>query len=260
MSQQRAAHSERAIVPAEPDETTTLLGQGNGRLRGDARERNVSAGELTGTPPQDHGELQSSIRLARLPSLVALILLSIAIIVILVVAFILPQIVEQYAMQAVKVEPTGLKIITIASWGVLAHVTANFEMDANRVPRKLVRGIGRFGTWIAKEVETGETMVTVSIPEYGDAQIGSALVPPLKVNVRHGHITPLEFTTTLKPGSQSIVGSIANDWLAGSFNSLGIHGTADVPIKSGILSLGTQSISQNIKIQCESRDVHADVQ
>lgn len=164
----------------------------------------------------------------------------------MVFAFLAPSVVEQYAQQAVTFEPTSLSIAGFTSTGVRAKVQGDFSLDASKVEKQSVRDLGRFGTWIARKAESGESKVEVSLPEYGNVVLGTAYVPPIVVDLRDGEVTHVEFYTDLEPGDLDGVRRIASDWIDGRLGQLRVLGKADVPIKSGIFSLGTQQVTHEL--------------
>lgn len=148
-------------------------------------------------------------------------------------------------MQAAVFEPTGLSIQAFTAHGVRARVQGQFTMDASRVKKKPVRDLGRFGTWIARQVETGHSSLHVSLPEYGNVLLGTADVPNVLVDIRNGHTTAVDFLSDLQPGDIDGIRRIAKDWLDGRLGQLRILGSANVPLKSGLFSFGTQKLSQS---------------
>lgn len=182
----------------------------------------------------------------RWPSILALVLLCIVVALILVLGFVMPSTVEQYAMQAAVFEPTSLSIDSFTSSGVKARIQGDFTMDASKVKKKSVRDLGRFGTWIAREVKSGESKVEVQLPEYGNVVLGTAQIPSIKVNIRNGHTTHVDFLSDLQPGNVDGIRKIAKDWVDGRLGQLRVLGRASVPLKSGLFSLGTQHITQSL--------------
>lgn len=199
------------------------------------------------------GKSSSSAR--RWPSVLALLLLCVFVVFIIVFAFLLPGVVQDYAMQSASFEPTSLSIHSFTSDGVRARVQGNFVMDASKVNQKSVRDIGRFGTWIARKVETGQSQVRVSLPEYGNVVLGTADVPRLLVDVRNRHTTALDFLADLHAGDVDGIRRIATDWLDGRLGQLRVLGEASVPLKSGLFSLGRQTITQSLLFA--SKDIPA---
>ncbi len=167
-------------------------------------------------------------------------------IVIMAGAFFAPAIVEEYAKQSLVIEPTSLSIETFTPTGVQARIQADFRLDASRVKNDAVRNLGRFGTWIAREVESEESKVEVYLPEYGNLLVGTAIVPSVIVNIRNGQTTHVNFLADLLPGDMTGIRGVVNDWLDGRLGQLRVQGKADVSLKSGIFPLGTQSISKSL--------------
>ena len=85
-------------------------------------------------------------------------------------------------MQAAAFEPTRLALDSMTDTGVRVKVEGDFKMDASRVQKGSVRNLGRFGTWIGREVKSEPTEVDVYVPAYDDILIGTAKVPGIKVN------------------------------------------------------------------------------
>ena len=188
----------------------------------------------------------------RWATITSLSLLSVLVIAILGLGFAAPAIVEEYTKEALVVEPTSLSIDSFTATGVRARVQGDFVLDGSRVQKKPVRDLGRVGTWIANEVESGESKVKVYLPEYGNLLLGTAAVPPIKVSVRDGHYTHLDFLADLEPGDVDGLRRIASDWLDGRLGSLAVKGVASVPLKSGIFDLGKQTVSQSLLFQGRS--------
>jgi hypothetical protein len=170
----------------------------------------------------------------------------------MIFAFVAPAVVESYAKQALVIEPTGLLLDSFTSTGVKARIQADFRLDASRVQQPFVRNLGRFGTWIAKEVESKESNVEVYLPEYDNILIGTAAVPPVVVNIRNGHTTHIDFLAALEPGNIAGIRNVVNDWLDGRLGQLKLHGKANVALKSGIIPLGSQTISEAITLEGQS--------
>ena len=186
------------------------------------------------------------------PTIVSLILLSLVVVAILGLGFAAPAVIEEYAKQAMVFEPTDLSIDSFTPTGVRARIKGDFTLDGSRVHKKSVRDLGRAGTWIARGVESRQSTVKVYLPEYDDLLLGTADVPPIKVDIRDGHTTYIDFKTDLEPGDLDGIRRIANDWLDGRLGQLRVQGKAEVGLKSGIFSLGTQSISQSLLFEGQS--------
>lgn len=151
----------------------------------------------------------------RWPTIVALSILSLAVLTILGFGFAAPAVVEEYAKQALVFEPTKLSIDSFTGEGVVARIQGAFTLDGTRVRKKSVRDLGRAGTWIAREVESEESKLKVYLPEYGNLLLGTAKVPPVKVNIRDRHWNHIDILTELRPGNVKVVRRVAEDWLDG---------------------------------------------
>lgn len=183
------------------------------------------------------------------PTVISLAALTTAILAILIFAFAAPAIVKEYAQQAAVFKPTALSIDSTTEDGVRARVQGDFVMDAGRVQTKSMRDIGRFMTWIAREVETGESDVTVYLPEYGNILVGNAHLPSIKVSIRNGHQTHVDFQTNLTAGDIKGLHSIARDWIEGRLARLSVRGKATLHLKSGIIGLGTQTVTDTVTFE-----------
>ena len=178
--------------------------------------------------------------------MLALSILVATILVILGLGFAAPAVVEEYAREAIVFEPTHLSIDSFTSTGVLARVQGDFKLDSSKVKKRSVRDLGRAATWIAKAVESKESHVEVYLPEYGNLLLGTAEVPSVKVSIRDGVKTHIDIMSDLSAGDIAGVKGIAQDWIRGSVESLSIHGVAQIPLKSGIFSLGTQYLTETM--------------
>lgn len=182
----------------------------------------------------------------RWPTIIALTLLCLIIAAILGLGFAAPAVVEEYAKEAMVFEPTDLSIDSLTSSGVKARIQGDFTLDASRVHKKPVRDLGRFGTWIVRAVESQQSTVKVYLPEYGNVLLGTADVPKVVVDIRNGHTTHVDFFSDLVAGDIDGIRRIANDWLEGRLGQLRVQGVAEVGLRSGLFSLGTQKISQSL--------------
>lgn len=157
--------------------------------------------------------------------------------------------IEEYAMQAADFKPTKLSLDGLTDHGAKVHIEGDFKMDASKVEKQSVRNLGRFGTWIAREAETGPTHVDVYLPEYGNVLIGKAHIPGVKVNIRNGHTTHVSLVALLEPGAPDGIRSIANDWIDGRLGQIRLKGKAEVPLRSGLISIGKQIVEQSMVFQ-----------
>jgi hypothetical protein len=180
---------------------------------------------------------------------VALTLLSATFLAILGLGFAAPAVIEEYAKEALVFEPTNLSIDSFTGEGVIARIQGTFTLDGTRVRRKSVRDLGRAGTWLAREVESAESKFKVYLPEYGNLVLGTANVPPVKVNIRDRQWNHIDFLTELRPGNVEGGRRIANDWLDGKLERLVVKGVAKVPLKSGLFKLGTQTLEMVMRFE-----------
>ncbi|KAG0156883.1 hypothetical protein PDIDSM_4066 [Penicillium digitatum] len=183
------------------------------------------------------------------PTVISLSVLTLSVLVILVLAFAAPAAVKEYAQQAAIFKPTAVSIDSTTPDGVRARIQGDFVMVSDRVKNRSVRGIGRLATWIAKEVETGPSNVEVYLPEYGNVLVGNAALPSIKLNIRNGHHTNVDFLTDLEAGDVRGIHAIAIDWIEGRLGRLNVKGKATLQLKSGLFALGTQVLTDNIIIE-----------
>ena len=197
-------------------------------------------------PPDDVPTKKSRVRW---PTVISLVGLTTGVLAILVFAFATPAVVKEYAQGAAVFEPTTLSINSTTPEGVRARIQGNFIMDSSRVKSNSVRNFGRFMTWIAREVETGPSDVDVYLPEYGNVLIGTAAVPNIKVNIRNGHQNKVDFMTDLTAGDVKGIHAIAMDWIEGRLARLRVKGKATLHLKSGLILLGTQVLSDTVTFE-----------
>ncbi|GMG05528.1 unnamed protein product [Aspergillus oryzae var. brunneus] len=177
----------------------------------------------------------------------------IAIITILIFAFVAPAVVKQYAVDATVFNPTNVSVESATADGIQARIQGDLVLDAGRIKKAPVRNLGRFVTWIGREVETGQSEVEVYLPEYGNVLVGTASLPSIKVNIQNGHVNHVNFLADLVAGDIPGIRAVAVDWLEGRLDRLRVQGKATVPLKSGILSLGEQTITDSITFHGKSR-------
>ncbi|KAL8823999.1 MAG: hypothetical protein Q9170_008275, partial [Blastenia crenularia] len=232
---------------AGSEESAPLLGEDTDhRYYGGAPDHDQPSTATSTLRSLQEGRSKKGRKSRRWPSIIALTILTVVLLVILGLGFAAPEVAEQYAKEAMVFEPTNLSIDSFTSSGVRARIQGDFRMDASKVRKKAVRDLGRAGTWIAGAVESKPTKVEVYLPEYGNVLLGSADVPPITVNIRNGHTTHLDFISDLTAGDLDGIRRIANDWLDGRLGQLRVLGNADVSIKSGIFSFGTQTLAEEI--------------
>ena len=257
---QRSKHStrsQRSNQSKQPEESTPLLSEdADHRNYGDApaHSESPSAAASSLRSLQNEGSSKGKSSTRRWPTIIALTILGFVVIFILCLGFAAPEIVEEYAREAMVFEPTDLSIDLFTSTGVRARIRGDFTLDAARVHKKAVRDLGRAGTWIARAVESKHSKVRVFLPEYGNLLLGTADVPPIVVDIRNGHTTHLDFLSDLAAGDVDGIRRMANDWLEGRIGDLNVKGVAEVPLHSGIFGLGTQSIEETVIVKGKYSD------
>ena len=184
----------------------------------------------------------------RWPSIITLTILCVAVII-ACLGFVAPSIAQEYATKALVFEPDRLSIDSLTSFGVRARIQGDFWLDASRVRRKPVRDLGRLATWFAREAESGESEIKVYLPGYGNTLLGTATIPPVKVNIRNIHYNHLDILTDLKPGDIDGIRAVADDFLSGRLKTLNVKAVARVPLKTGLIKLGTKTISQLLSLK-----------
>ena len=184
----------------------------------------------------------------RWPTIVALTVLCLAVLV-ACFGFTLPSVIEEYAKEGVVFEPTKLSIDSFTSFGIRARVQGTFYMDASRVQNKATRNLGRLGTWIAKEVQSGQSEVQVYLPDYDNVLLGTATLPSMKINIQNQHYNHLDFLADLEPGDLDGVRKVLKDFMDRKLEEVTVEAVATVSIQSGIIHLGKQTISQILQFQ-----------
>ena len=254
----RSEDSRESEGSRESDETTPLLSRDAGE--GDYGDAPPVPGETNGEATSPAASSLRSLQSGRSskknstrwPTIIALTILGSVIIVILCFGFAAPAVMEEYAKEAMVFEPTSLSIDSFTATGVIARIQGDFTLDGSRVHKKPVRDLGRAGTWIARKVESKQSTVQVYLPEYDDLLLGTADVPPIVVDIRDGHTTHIDFLSDLSAGDLDGIRRMAMDWIEGRIGQISVRGVADVPLKSGILGLGTQSLAQTIVFDGQS--------
>lgn len=181
----------------------------------------------------------------RWPSLLALAVLCLLAVAIML-GFLASAGIEEYAMQAAAFHPTRLALDGLTDHGARVHIEGDFTMDAARVRKQSVRTIGRLGTWFASEAETGPMDADVFLPGYGDVLLGTASIPAVRVSIRNGHTTHLSLVAIVEPGEPDGIRSVAHDYIDGRLQQLRLRAKATVPVRSGLISLGKQTVEQSM--------------
>ncbi|CAK7218714.1 hypothetical protein SCUCBS95973_003573 [Sporothrix curviconia] len=205
------------------------------------------------TSSRDRASVRPSKKAARRwPSIVAILVLALASMAIIVLAYFVPAAVEEYAKQGVVIEPTNLALESITADGVRARIQANFRLDGSRVKNEQVRRIGQTATSIVRKLGTEKTVVNVYLPDFANVLLGSAEIPGLVISLVDGQTTAIDFVADLIPGDGEGIRSIANQWLEGRLGSVRLQGKADIALKTGIIPLGTHSVSESLVFEANN--------
>jgi hypothetical protein len=233
----------------EAFESTPLLSQSGSapRYDGDADAPSPTHSPRDGVASQSGGKVR------RWPSIAAMGALALVSVAIIVVAFFVPAAVEEYAKEALVVEPTNLALDSITSNGVRARVQANIRLDAQRVTNDHVRRIGKITTWLVRELGTDETTINVHLPGYDGKLLGKAGLPPLTINLVDGRNTAIDLIADLTPGDAESYRIIANDWLEGRLETIRIQAKADVRLRSGMIPLGTHNVVESLTLEGQQK-------
>ncbi|KAL7923011.1 hypothetical protein ACQKWADRAFT_290963 [Trichoderma austrokoningii] len=187
----------------------------------------------------------------RWPSIIAIAVLAALTVVVMVLGFLVPPAIKTYAETAAVIEPTGLSLESLTPDSVRVRIQANFKLDGARVQDNTARRLGRLATSIVKILDTEETNVSVRLPNYDNALLGSAVVPPLTINLVDAQTTVLDFVADLSPGDAESLRQIVNDWLDGKLEQVKVTGSAALRIKTGILPLGTHDVVESMVFEAK---------
>ncbi|DAA74607.1 TPA_exp: Uncharacterized protein A8136_3145 [Trichophyton benhamiae CBS 112371] len=185
----------------------------------------------------------------RWPTVIALVVLCLSVIAILILRFAAPSMMKQYAQEATVFKPTGLSITTFTPSGIKTRVRGTVVLDASRVKNPTVRDLGRFGTWIGHEVESEKSEVDIYLPEYEDAQLATVTLPPIKINIRNGYLNEIDFIAEIATGNPDGIKGAVSDLIEANIAQLSLKGMARVPLKSGLLYLGSQYITETVVLR-----------
>jgi len=182
------------------------------------------------------------------PIVAAISALSVFMLLALIFGFATPSAVEQYVKEAMQFEADNLSIESFTDTGIRARVQGTVWLDASKVHKKPVRDLGRFATYIAKEVESGETHMDVFLPGYGDLLLGSAILPPVKLNIRNGHYNWIDIVADLEPGDIEGIRRVADDFINHKLSDITVRAVVNAPVKSGLIRLN-QKVTQFVTLE-----------
>jgi hypothetical protein len=199
-------------------------------------------------PTQTESPESSKTKKQRWPTVVALTTLCMAVILICF-GLTIPSAVKEYAKEGGVFEPQDISIDSFTSLGIRARAKGVFYMDASRVHNKLTRGLGRFGTWWAGQVKSGEAEVNIYLPQYDNALLGTITIPPVTLNIQNKHYNHLDILADLEPGDVDGIRRLAKDFMEKKLDTVQINAIATVAIQSGAFSLGKQRVEQYLEFK-----------
>lgn len=225
----------------EHDESTPLLS--------DRQKRDNDDGAQPDPSPSLSKRLAKARARWRWPSIIAILVLATLFVAIIVLGFVTPPAVRQYVESAVVFEPTSLSLESMTADGVRARIQAKLRLDASRVSGINARRIGKFLADLMGKLGTDVTRISVRLPHYQDALLGTAAVPPFSIDLVNGHTNQLDFVTHVAPGNPEVLRQVLKEWLGGKLDQLKVTGAAALRLKSGIVPLGTHDVVESVVIQ-----------
>ncbi|RMZ88090.1 hypothetical protein DV736_g4686, partial [Chaetothyriales sp. CBS 134916] len=227
--------SERTPLLSQPDTGSQITQLANGSLspRADSLQ---------------HDTISKNKKQSRRPTLIALTVLCL-VAVLICIGFTIPPITEQYVAQALVLQPDNLSIDSFTAFGVTTRMRGAFYLNGSKVLNKPIRDLGRAFTWIAREVESGQFTVDVILPEYDNVLVATAMVPSIKVNIRDQHHNHLDVLADVVPGDVDGITRVTKDFLDRHLDRLSILAVANVPLRSGFISIGTQTVRELLTLE-----------
>ena len=236
-------------LPSTPDasERTPLLARSDEESQTPHSQEPIGRAALSETSTELIDDHSGKSR-RRWPTIIALTLLCVAVII-GCVGFAAPSLAKEYAQEALVFEPDRLSVDSFTSFGVRARIQGVVYLDASRVSKKYVRDLGKVATWMVKEVECRESDVQVFLPQYGNALLGNAQLPAVKLNIRNTYYNHLDLFVDVEPGDVDGIRTVAKDFLDGNLKVLTVKAIAKLPLKSGLLNLGTHTVDHVLRFE-----------
>ncbi|KAK9248658.1 hypothetical protein V1506DRAFT_452476 [Lipomyces tetrasporus] len=161
---------------------------------------------------------------------------------------------ELYAKQALNLNISSVSVENLSSEGLKAHVLGEVSFDSSRVKDRPTRVFGRIATTVMRKAEVKDTYLFISHVDDNDNVdvFGRASVPNIVVDIRDNHVTPIDFVSTVEDiASAKEIAKLVQEYLQGKLQDAVFRGDADLPLRSGILPLGTHHVSHDVKLQGE---------
>ncbi|EPS37057.1 hypothetical protein H072_9344 [Dactylellina haptotyla CBS 200.50] len=165
---------------------------------------------------------------------------------ILFIGFLLPEVAQEYSKTAADLRLSSLSLDSFTQSGARVRVRARVAMNATKVKGFLPRSVGILAGSVARQVKLGSSEVSLYLPEYPDGMIGTVVFPDIVVNLGNGQATDIDMLCDIVPGHLDGVKPALSDYLAGKIHSIRVQGESDIPVRSGILPLGTHRIVQEV--------------
>lgn len=236
-----------------PSEETPLLTREEQCYSEDAyNSETVSPTSSGSSPVATSNDSKASILRKRWPSIAALGALSCAMLLIMISGFFAPAAMKEYVSQAIYFEPTTLSLESFTASGAVVRIEGSLTLNASRVSRTSVRNLGRLATWIAKEVEIGQSEVQFYLPAYENALAGTFRLPSVKIDVQDSHQNDIRLHAEVMPGPYEVLRDVTSDWIEGRAEVLKIFGEAEISVKSGLLNFGKRDIKRLLELRSKS--------
>jgi hypothetical protein len=248
------AHNTREAE--ETSESTPLLSSSAATPRYDGERDDAHhsdaasvASHATNTAPARSAKTRS----IRWPSVIAMVVLSLFALAVMILAFIVPDAIQEYAKHATVLEPTDLSLVSLTSDGVKVRIQADFRLDSQRVENEHVRRVGKAVSWLVGQLGSDkETQIGVYLPDHNNILIGTGRIPPMKVSILDGRNNAVDFVADLMPGDAEGIRMIANEWLEGRLDGLRVKAQADLHLKAGIIPIGTHTVAESMTLEGQS--------
>ena len=198
--------------------------------------------DYTGSPPKKR----------RWCTFIVLILLCVVSLGILLIGFFAPAAAERYAREAVILNVTSISVESFTHDGMKVRVKADVKVDASRVNNGFVRNMGKVGTLAVRVISIEEGWLNVFLLDNKTTPLGKVKLPPMVVDVQDGHTNSYDIFTDVEPVSLETAKKLAEDYLDGNLHSVKLMGTTELNMRSGILPLGNQRLSETLEIEGKS--------
>jgi len=159
-----------------------------------------------------------------------------------------------YARQSIVLNVSSISVEDLYADGLKAHVVGEVSFNSSRVEDKWTRVFGRFATNVMRKAEVKETYMFISrVDEDQKSNIfGRASVPNIIVDIRDDHVTPIDFISEVEDiASVEEMAKLIDEYLEGKLGNAVFRGDADLPLRSGIMPLGTHHVAHEVKLQGE---------